>query len=215
MKKAILLIPVLLCFTLKAQEAPRPFELGATLVTVNSLNHNRSPYAKSSVQFVNGLFFRYNFKRVSLRATASYSEYDYAYDDPPSFADGGGIKSHNKNFDLGAGAQISLLKKKDILYAFSDIIYRNIFSTGATYGGIGGGYYNFAQTSNGVGGILGLGCTIPVCKSIVLSPEICYRILADFVQGSAAPLYNGNANKYMYSQSDDMIMARLHLTVRF
>jgi hypothetical protein len=215
MKKAIMFIAAFLCFNIKAQDTIRRFELGSTLITVNSINYIGSQYAKPSLQFMNGLFFRYNFKRISLRATASYSEYDYIHEDPPYYADGGGIKSHNKDFHVGAGVQLSLLRKKDILYAFSDIVYRNLFSTGDIYGGIGGSYYNFAQTSNGFGGNLGLGCKIAFCKSIALSPEVCYSILTDYIEGSLSSYPYSQADKYKFFSPQNMVMARLHLTVKF
>jgi hypothetical protein len=215
MKKAILFIPVLLCFNIKAQDTSKRFELGSTLVAANTLNYYYYQ-EHPRFEFMNTLFFRYKLcSRFSLRASGGYSEYNFSTEIPPYIVDGGGMRSFNKDFRISGGAQFSFFKTNEFLYTFADVNYRNVFSKGFQYGDWGGSEYNFTKTTNGFDTYLGLGSKIPLCKSVYLSPEIFFCISHAQQKGSLYPIFSGPAIPYSYSYTNSNAGARLHLTVKF
>lgn len=200
---------------IQAQDSTRHFEFGSTLVTVNALNSTYySAPDRPAFELMNGLFFRYTKNRLGLRALASYSDNSASYASPASVKDGTSGDIHNRDFRIGAGAQYALIKRKDWLYAFLDLSYRNVFSTGHQYGGFGGANQSFSSTANGVDGFTGLGFKLSIFKNVCLSPELGYYMSTKFVSRSSNDLYAGHSTDH-YSQSDLSPVAKLHLTVRF
>lgn len=217
MKKHFLTLLIGLLFQMTyGQDASDKFELGSTLVTVNSFNDQHFYYRdKPSVEYLNGLFLRYTHKRIGIRAQVSYSENYQSYSSPPGTRDGGGGDAFNKDFRLGLGGQFSIFKNKTLLYPFVDASYRNVFSTGHYYGGFGGA--NNALTSMTTGLLLniGLGSKIKIYKSVYVSPEIGYSYFNGLKKETSTHVPNGSSIKY----SDPTVYwspsIKLHLTVAF
>ena len=197
------------------QDSIRHFEFGSTLITINSFNTNYyiAP-DKPSVEFINGVFFRFSKKRFGLRIHASYTDNSNTYASPVGMADGVSGDINNKDLRIGVGGQFSLLKRKDWFYTFLDLSYRNVFSTGHYYGGIGGANESFSKTANGFDGFLGLGFKIKTIKYVYLSPELGCLISNKFVNQTT----NNYLGQTLESNNIDVNLSpilKLHLTVKF
>ena len=217
MKKIIIqLVLIGSCIHISAQDSiKKRFELGVTLATFNSFNHsiyhseNRLPF-----EFCNGLFFRYSMNRFALRAQASYYQNKYSFN---SFGIADGISGNgdNHSFRIGIGGQYNLLKKKDWLYAFADLNYRNISSAGTTFGGFSGGTENFTAKSNGIDTYFGLGFKLKVFKSVYLSPELFNNFYIGATNKAGTDANSGVISKSMMYNVSVNPGIRVHLTVKF
>ncbi len=198
------------------QDSIRHFEFGSTLVTINSFrtNYNTTP-DRPSVEFINGVFFRYTKKRLGLRIHASYTENSNTFDSPVGVADGASGDNNNKDIRIGIGGQFSFIKHKEWFYTFLDLSYRNVFSTGHYYGGIGGANDRYSGTANGIDCFLGLGFKIKTIKNVYLSPEVGYFISNKFVNKTTTDMSWGQSTKYNYNETDIHPALKLHLTVKF
>ncbi len=217
MKTLIILSAFLLLFKISnAQEPVRRFEFGSTLLTVNSFNTNYYfPPERPSVEYINGLFFRYTKNRFSLRAHMSYSDNSTAFATPANWTDGSSGDIRTKDLRIGIGGQISILKEKEWFYTFLDLSYRNAFSTGHKYGGIRGANDQFSRTANGFDSFLGLGFKIKTLKNIFLSPELGFLTSGTIANETSTSLNSGNKVKYNYADVNINPTLKLHLTVKF
>ena len=216
MKKLITILTFILTFQIsKGQDTIRRFEFGSTLITINSFNTNYY-YApdRPSFEFINGLFFRYTKKRLGLRFHTSYTDNSTSYATPVGSSDSSSGDINNKDFRIGVGGQFSLLKRKEWFYTFLDLSYRNVFSTGHYYGGIGGANENFSKTANGFDCFLGLGFKIKTIKYVYLSPELGYLISNKFVNQTTNN-YLGQTSKSNNIDVNLNPIIKLHLTVKF
>jgi len=218
MKRALFSLSLIFLFKISSgQDTTKRFEFGSTLVTVDMYDLGYSP---PTFQYINGLFFRFTKKRFGLRLHASYSDKTTSYTstslEPPYFW---GQTTNNKDFKLGVGGQFSILKRKEWLYSFLDISYRNIFSTGYLFG-----VWNktFSATSNGFDCFAGIGFKIKIAKYFNLSPEIGYYSSSQFVRKTttSADTYNLTTGQLVsyndsYSITDISPVFKLHLTVKF
>jgi hypothetical protein len=217
MKKLTTIFALMFFFQIsKGQDTIRRFEFGSTLVTVNSFNTNYNVSAdRSSVEFINGLFFRYTKKRLGLRIHASYTENSNTFASPIGVVDGASGDNNNKDIRIGIGGQFSIIKHKEWFYTFLDLSYRNVFSTGHYYGGIGGANDRYSCTANGLDCFLGLGFKIKTIKNVYLSPEVGYFISNKFVNKTTTDMSWGQSTKYNYNETDIHPALKLHLTVKF
>jgi hypothetical protein len=199
------------------QDSIRHFEFGSTLVTVNSFHtdDNNTAPDRPSAEFINGVFFRYTKKRLGLRIHASYTENSNTFASPIGVADGASADNNNKDIRIGIGGQFSIIKHKEWFYTFLDLSYRNVFSTGHYYGGIGGANDRYSSTANGMDCFLGLGFKIKIIKNVYLSPEVGYFISNKFVNKTTTDMSWGQSTKYNYNETDVHPAAKLHLTVKF
>lgn len=198
------------------QDTIRRFEFGSTLVTVNSFNtnYNIAP-DRPSLEFINGVFFRYTKKRLGLRIHASYTENSNTFASPVGVRDGASGDNNNKDIRIGIGGQFSILKHKEWFYSLLDLSYRNEFSTGHYYGGFGGANDRYSSTANGIDCFLGLGFKIKTIKNVYLSPEVGYFISNKFVNKTTTDMSWGQSTKYNYNETDIHPALKLHLTVKF
>lgn len=213
----ILKIPLLFLFfqsISSAQDSLSNFELGPTLLTVNSFNTQYSfPQNRPSFEALNGLFFRYNKNRLGYRGLLSYVENKIDYQAPAGTADGMSGSVSNKNLMFGGGIQKNLKKNKDWLYVFMDVCYRNTFSTGIKSGGIAGITYKYSSNSNGLDAYFGLGFKIKIIKQVFISPELNYNL--NFSQTITKNSFPLNPNKIMTYDFSLNSLAKLHLSVKF
>lgn len=171
MKKIIFVLAFIsLLKTANAQVRRSNFEFGSTLTTAKIYDPS---YSRPSFEFVNGLFFRCTRNRFAIRAHLSYSNKSTMLTtsmwDSPYFW---GKTVSSKDWKFGIGSQFSIFKQKDWLYAFLDISYRNVRSSGFEFG-----YFNetFTSTANGIDGFAGIGFNLKMLKQFYLVPEIgCY-----------------------------------------
>jgi hypothetical protein len=215
MKKIIVLFS-LITISLQAQEEKRRFELGSTLLTVNSLN--TSYYFapdRPSFEFVNGLLFRYNRGGMAYRAHLSYSDHATDYAMPTHIPDASGGHVSNKDFRLGGGLQHDLLKSRDWLYALADLSYRNIYSSGTYYGGITGADDRFWRRGNGIDALAGLGFRIKPFANVCISPELGYFVSATINTKEVTSNSTGSRYADSYRETNLHPQFRLQLTARF
>ena len=165
-----------------------------------------------SINYPNGLFFRYTKKRLGVRALASYSKNSFSYNssgDPDNMNGTENIK----NFILGIGGQLSIFKKKDWLYTFLDAQYRNRYSSGFYID-----YWNhsFTTSTNGLQTSLGIGLKFKIFKMIYISPEIACMVFYGHENYTVTSLmYYGVVTKDSDRGGDQNFVAKLHLTVKF
>ena len=217
MKKLTTIFAFMFLFQISnGQDTIRRFEFGSTLVTVNSFNTNYQVAPdRPSVEFINGLFFRYTKKRLGLRIHASYTENSNTFASPVGVADGASDDNNNKDIRIGIGGQFSIIKRKEWFYTFLDLSYRNVFSTGHYYGGFGGANDRFSSSANGLDCFLGLGFKIKTIKNVYLSPEMGYYISNKFVSKTTTDMSWGQTSK---SNSIDVHVnpiLKVNLTVKF
>lgn len=201
MKKiTFILASLLLSKIATAQDSLKHYEFGSTLFTLNSLGSTGNFGAnKASTEFINGLFFRYSYKRFGFRSQVSYSENSRFY-------------ISNKDFRIGVGAQYNLLKKKDWLYTYADVLYRNVQTKG-DYTGFN--IASYSRSSNGLDGFLGIGFKLKVAKSFYLSPELGYNVSYDRINFTSLPasssaIYKGALNHFNFNP-----VLKLQLTLKF
>lgn len=217
MKKFTFILASLLILQIAtAQDSLRHYEFGSTVFTLNSFNATGNfGSAKPRTEFINGLFFRYSYKRFGFRAQTSYSENSkfYAFPDQNNV-----VTNHltNKDFRIGIGGQYSLLKKKDWLYGYTDIFYRNIQTNGAYTGD----YMNtnitaYARTSNGIDAFLGLGLKLKLSKSFYLSPEFGYNFNYGMIRSSYINAATNQPVKENFKQLGLNSFLKLQLSVKF
>lgn len=201
-----------MALTVKAQDSLRRAELGSTLLTINTFN-TKYHYAQSrpSFEIMNGIFYRYRIKSCSIRGLASYSENKIDYTPPPGVIDGSSGSVQNTNVMFGVGIQTPFKKKKEWLYGFLDLCYRNTFSKGESKGG---GFSNrYTASSNGIDGYFGLGFKIKIFKQLKLSPELTYN----FNYSTCKSLNNfGNSVSRSTVQNFNLnSIFKIHLTAAF
>ncbi|MDP1802597.1 MAG: hypothetical protein Q8L81_14650 [Bacteroidota bacterium] len=198
------------------QEKEKRFELGPTLITINSLSSTYHSFVdKPAIEYSNGLFFKYNKKRFAFRSTISYNESYFKYYAPAGCFDCTSGESINKDFRIGVGVQYSLIKSKDVLYTFTDLSYRNIYSAGYVYGGLAGLNNSFSSSTDGIDGLIGFGLKLKLFEDIFMLPEVGYNIFYGSVNYTTAHLLYGEAKRSHYIQGQLNPVAKLHLTVRF
>jgi hypothetical protein len=211
------LVILFACLLCKSQDSLRRFEFGSTLVTINSFSSEF--YAapdRPAAEYLNGLFFRYNINRIAFRAHASYSENAASYASSAGWSDGTSGDVINKDLRIGVGVQYSLLKRKEWLYTFFDLSYRNLYSTGHQYGGIWGANERYTSTANGFDIFAGFGLKIRTLKNVFLSPEMGYYSSAKIVNKSSTQLVSGKTSQGNYNEVNiNAPVLKLHLTVRF
>lgn len=216
MKKTLLLIPAILIFQiLRGQEKVSPYELGSTLLSVNSENLSNYLYGyEPQFRFLPGLFFRYKINRFSVRSQLAYGEYGAIQNFGKSIVDGYAVSSSTKDLSLGVGGQFLILKNKEWVYSFADFSYRNIFTKGQVYGGWSGNS-NFSKSVNGFECTFGLGSKIRLVKNVYLSPELGYYLSGRNVVNARNPLDFGQASTIKYSENFFSAKLKMHLTVQF
>lgn len=202
--------------SIHAQDKVKKFEFGPTLLTINSLSKTYySVSDRQSIEISNGILFKYFKNKYALRALLSYNECHLKYYAPTGCIDCTHGESNNKDIRIGVGFQHNLLKKKEWLYGFSDIAYRNVFSSGFVYGGFAGYNNSFAASTNGLDGIIGLGLKLKLFEDIFILPEVAYNAFFGSVNYNTTHLIIGDTKKYTYSQVNTNPIAKLHLTIRF
>lgn len=200
----------------KAQDKVKRFEFGPTLVTINSLSKiYYSGSDRQSVEISNGLIFKYFKKRMAFRSLISYNECYLKYYAPTGCVDCTSGETNNKDFRFGIGIQYDLLKTKQWLYGFTDVSYRNVFSSGFVHGGLAGYNNSFSSSTNGLDGIIGFGLKLKLFDDIFILPEFGYNTFFGSVNYSTTHLIHGQNSKSNYSQVNANPIAKLHLTVRF
>jgi hypothetical protein len=216
MRKIIVLTFMFLFNISKGQDTIRRFEFGSTLATVNSFNTNYyfAP-DRPSIEYLNGLFFRYTRNGFGLRLHASYTNNSISYAAPIGWSDNSSGDIKNKDIRIGFGGQISLLKHKEWFYTFLDLSYRNVFSTGHNYGGITVSNDEFSRRSNGFDTFFGLGFKIKTVRHVYLSPELGYYCSTKFVNQTTTPIYLGQSSKSNYTEVNLNPVIKLHLTLKF
>lgn len=193
------------------QDTIRRFEFGPTLMTINSFNTNYYFAAdRPSVEFINGLFFRYTKNRLGLRLHTSYTDNSSSYESPAGPTSG---DINNKDFRIGVGGQFSLLKRNDWFYTLIDLSYRNVFSTGHDRG-LSIYPTSFSKTANGFDCFLGLGFKIKTIKYVYLSPELGFLMSNKFVNQTTNN-YFGQTSKSSNIDVNLNSILKLHLTVKF
>jgi hypothetical protein len=198
------------------QDSLRRFELGSTLLTVNSLQTvHYYPPDRPVLELMNGLFFRYTKKRLALRLHAGYSEITLAFDSPLQSSGNEKGSVSNKDLRLGVGGQLSLLRRKEFLYVFLDASYRNVFSTGYYFWGLSGAPDTFSRTANGFDCFAGLGFKIKTFRYVFVSPELGYFCASRFISQTNPGVRGSDGFSFRYSETDLYPAAKLHLTVQF
>ncbi len=201
------------------QDSIRHFEFGSTLITINSFN---SDYYfapdRPSVDFMNGVFFRFTKKSFGLRLHASYSNNSATFDShsatfetPLGIAYGVSGNINNKAVRIGVGGQYSILKHKDWLYTFLDLSYQNTFSAGHYYYD-SGSIEKFSRTTNSFDSFLGVGFKIKTIKHLFLSPEFGILTSTKFVNQTSSHCACLKSNNMDVSLNP---ILQLHLTVAF
>jgi hypothetical protein len=200
----------------KSQDTPKRFEFGSTLLTINSLKEpGQYRQDRPSNELFNGLFFRYNLKRASIRAFTSYTGNHFSYAAPKHCRDCESGEVDSKDFRLGLGLQYSLLKNKEWVYLFIDLAWRNLFSMGTYKGGFAGWESTFSSSNNGVDSFYGAGFKIKVYKRIYLSPEFGYNIYYGLLRMNMEDTYSKKKSYTKTYTSTENYMAKLHLTIKF
>lgn len=199
-----------------AQESKPRLEFGSTLLTVNSLQSSGMyPQSKPSLEYLNGIYLRYQMNRWSIRFLSSYSDNSYTYSSPPEVVDGTSGDGANKDFRIGVGAQCNLLRTKEWLYAFTDVLYRNVYTSGNTYGGIGGGADSFTSVANGIDSFYGIGFKFKVYKSLYISPELAVNVSMSSVNEKNTPMGQGQVSTaHSYDLQMNNVL-KLHVGVKF
>ena len=212
-------IRVLILFTLCSlyswgQKTENQVEFGSTLLTINSLQTpEHYPQLRAPVELLNGIFFRFHKNRLAIRALSSYSENFSNYSAAPDSFDIESGEVKHKDFRIGLGIQHNLLKNKNWLYLFGDLSYRNVFTEGLSYGGLGGNY-SYYSTGNGFDLFLGLGGAFLLIKNLCISPELGYLINYNIENQTSVMTNTG----YTYSGStintNVSPLVKLHLTAK-
>lgn len=216
MKKHFLVLFSVLLFRLTyGQDSSDKFELGSTLVTVNSFNDQNFYYRDRPIEYLNGLFLRYTHKRIGVRTLISYSENYQSYSTPPSTRDGSSGDAFNKDIRIGLGGQFSVFKNNSLLYPFVDASFRKVISTGHYYGGFGGANDALTSTTTGLLLNIGVGSKIKIYKSVYVSPEIGYCYFNGIKKETSTYVPNGSSIKYSYPTVYWSPSIKLHLTVAF
>lgn len=216
MKKLVIISVFIFPFKIAIAQDSLSCEMGSTLVTLNSFN-TRYYYApdRPAIEFINGLFFRYNKNRLGLRVHASYSESFSIYTSNPNQSDTSSGDINNKDIRLGVGGQFSILKRKDWFYAFVDLSYRNVFSYGHSYGGNSNSNDQFTRTANGIDFLFGLGFKMKILRAIYLSPELGYNVSNKIVASSSTPMITGQTIESNYTETNINYLMKLQLTAKF
>lgn len=165
-------------------------------------------------QFVTGIFYRVSKDRMALRATINYSENStgslYLSGDQIGTLPSG--SSNNQDFQISLGGQYHLMKRKELLYVFSDLYYRNLCSNGKLYWLE---EENFLAKSDQVGINVGLGSKIKLHEHIYISPEIYCDMFHSHTSMVEYPKY-GKPQKNTYNSVNRIRpIARLFLTISF
>lgn len=216
MKKFVLATALSFSFVLsKAQDSLKHFEFGATLFTVNSLNKQFFfPTDRAPVDLMSGLFFRYTKNRFGFRSQVYYSKNYFTGYRQITSADVITAGNTNKNFEIGIGGQYSLLKKKDWLYTFVDLSYRNQFSSGYRYAS-GSGVNASTNSTNGLNTAIGFGAKIKMCNNLYLSPELGYSVFYGNRKHSMTNMSTGDTYKYNGNYFNPGGFLKLHFTYKF
>ncbi len=217
MKTLFLSFVLFLCAgLLNAQDSIRKFELGSTLITLNSANSGSFDMAsRAQFEFFNGVFFRTTKKRLGLRFNMGYNESNLKTDNDPNCYDCMYGNAAHKNFTIGVGGQLNLLRKRDYMYSYLDLNYRNVFTSGYMGGGFGGYNDNFSKTTDGIETNLGVAFKLRFFKSIYLSAEPGYSIYYASVKEKRTSLtFNTTlmSNSFFVNANP---FFKLHLTAKF
>ncbi|MBA2610993.1 MAG: hypothetical protein H0U95_03415 [Bacteroidetes bacterium] len=216
MKKFVLATVLSFSFVLSnAQDSLRHFEFGATFLTAN--NYNRPFFFQNNnvpIDFMKGLFFRYTKNRFGFRSQINYSKHYSSGYNQNGIGDVITVSNVNKNFDIGIGGQYSLLKKKNWLYTFVDLSYRNQFSKGFNYLS-GAGINAYTNSSTGLNTSVGLGFKIKTLNNLYLSPELGYNIFYGNLKHSNTIVSTGETFNYNGIDKNFSPFLKLHFTYKF
>lgn len=165
-------------------------------------------------QFVTGIFYRVSKERIALRATINYSENSTASIDVngTQFGTMPFGSSNNQDFQISLGGQYHLMKRKELLYVFSDLYYRNLCSNGEFYWPEEA---NFFAKSDQVGINFGLGSKIKLHEHIYISPEIYCDMFHSYTSMVEYPKYGKPQKNTLNSVNNIRPIARLFLTISF
>jgi hypothetical protein len=174
MRSKNLFLLLLLCsINLFSQEKEQRHEVGFTVWTISSANAlDRFFLYTPTVEYFNGVFYRYHFKEVTLRAQASYFSSKRNFEPDNNCFDCQSIHEKNKIFRIGLGLQWSPFEKRKALYSFVDMTYRYYHATGTVSGGFFPVFYTFNDKQNGLETFLGLGWKVKTIPRLNLSPEV-------------------------------------------
>jgi hypothetical protein len=218
MKYTLIFFFLLGLTSVRAQNPTKHFELGPTVVTVNSsFGHIFSRPDAALVEYLNGLFCRYTKGRVGVRGFISYSQ--FRTEGASTFASERyteeGSAEQYQDLTIGTGAQYSLSKKNQWLYAFVDIAYNTKHSSGSGSGDLIKNERFFMATKRGLDSYLGLGIKLNALKCLVLSPELSFNLFCGSKSSEITSLRTGETNNYTYSFNSGRPILKLHLTYLF
>jgi hypothetical protein len=204
----------------------RQYELGLPLVTFNYFNSTNYFADRPSLEIFSGLFFRTIKKRVGIRGQINYIKNKSSVSDNPIYVNGSAARSNaSEEIRAGLGLQISLLKKRDWLYVFGDLSYRNLTSSGV-YVDTTNFVDQYSFTSKGTYSALGFGFKLKLFRAAYLSPEFGYNIIRSTFQNERTnsttrpripqPIDpNYSTNNYNYSDLTVNPFVKFNLTVKF
>ncbi len=219
MKKfTFILASLFLSQIVSAQDSLKHYEFGATIATVNSFNKGTDYYGtnKPNYELMNGLFFRYTYKRFGFRSEISFSENSKFYNFPIYQSNRVGSYANNKDFRIGIGGQYTLLKKKDWLYTYGDIFYRDVRTKGNIfYNSLGSDDIKYSGSTKGIEGCMGLGLKLKISKNFYLSPEAGYISGYNFAKSSYTPISTGETTNSKANFFNVNPVLKLRLTVKF
>lgn len=171
--KSFIVIAVFLLFSavLNAQKDKNTIELGSPLLTLNNSPASRfMVHEKPRVEYLNGLFFRFNKKRFAFRAILTYSQYSFE----ESYTSGNTVTNGHRSKDarIGPGVQLIPFKKLKSLYFFTDVLYRYVSSEGFSATDRPNVVSTYYLDSRGIDAFAGWGITVELFKRFCLSQEL-------------------------------------------
>ncbi len=219
MKPIILVITFFSFISALSQDKSKlKHEFGTKLISLTIQTNIYSSIADHRYfQFVTGIFYRMTEEKKAFRASVNYSENktESFFVDINQMSTLPRGFSTNKDFQVALGGQISLLKKSEALYYFTDIYYRSLSSEGELYFFETRMDDRFFAKSDQFGVHLGLGSKLKLHEHIYLSPEIVCDVFhsqTSMVQYSKIDNRQLNSFNSLY---DIRPIARLFLTIAF
>lgn len=201
-----------------SQNVPRRFEVGPTAVSLNPLLNNFYFNRRPQFEYLNGLFFRYNDGRFGYRAALNYAVYSQLFVPQKSatFYGRAGEMPDTRNFDAGFGIQYTLFKRMSQLYAFFDVTYDHICSSGGFWGDEPPSYTVITKV-NGFNNYYGLGIRLTLLNRIRISPELSYCLVvasmkSQFTSLNSQEVFSVSSRLDKYSANP---VIKLHLSYLF
>lgn len=215
-KSCILIVFILISQFARSQDNSDPFELGVTLVTINSFDKSSYSYqGKAPLEILNGIFFRYHYEKFAFRFLCSYR--DYLYVDEQLATPGEiGYEERNKDFRIGCGAQYNLLKTKQWLYLFTDVLYRKVELQGGHMNSGTVETIGYTTIGKGVDSFLGIGAQVKLFNNLYLSPELAYNFTLLSTKTDEYTISpNSKTKTYNGSTMNGHFVLKVHLSLRF